>query len=155
MRLFHRSSREFLGWSTAASVVLFFGLGLIVLFQILLPRPQYLRLHIAAAGINQIRAGIPFYVPTDQTQGAGIYLVQAERGLQALSERPSHPRAAAVRWSTPDRLFIDPALGCAFDGDGTYRRGPCPRDLDTYPILVEDDMLIIDIGHLQPGKSHT
>jgi hypothetical protein len=153
-RLFHLSLHEFLGWSTAASVVLFLGIALIVLFQMLLPRPHQLQLHRAAAVVKQIAPGTPVYVPTDQTDGTGIYLVQTEQGMRALSDQPSHPRAAAVRWSLHDRLFIDPALGCVFERDGTYRRGPCIRDLSSYPIRVEDDTLIIVIGHPQAGQVH-
>jgi nitrite reductase/ring-hydroxylating ferredoxin subunit len=153
-RLRFLSPRERLGWSTAASAVLFLGIAFIVLFQMLLPRPHQLQLHRAAAVVNQITADRPFYVPTDQIDGTGIYLVQTERGLRAVSDQPSHPRAAAVRWSLHDRLFIDPALGCVFEHDGTYRRGPCVRDLTSYPLRVEDDTLIIDIGHPQVGQLH-
>lgn len=153
-RLLRLSPRELLAWGTAASIALFLGIALIALFQMLLPRPHHLQLHNAAAVANQIAAGTPFYVSTDQADGAGIYLIQTERGMYALSEQPSHPRAAVVHWSLHDRLFIDPALGCAFERDGTYRRGPCVRDLTSYPLRIEDDTLIIDIGHPQAGQVH-
>ena len=153
-QLLHLSPRELLGWSTAASFVLFLGIALIVLLQMLLPHPHHMQLHGAAAIVNQIAAGTPVYVPTDQNDGAGIYLVQTARGMRALSDQPSHPHAAAVRWSLHDQLFIDPALGCVFERDGTYRRGPCVRDLTSYLIRVEDDTLIIDIGHPHAGQLH-
>lgn len=49
-------------------------------------------------------------------------------------------------------VFMDPYSGSVFDRRGRNIAGPAPRPLDSYPVSVEGDYLIIDLTRPQLGR---
>jgi nitrite reductase/ring-hydroxylating ferredoxin subunit len=103
---------------------------------------------------DRVRADVITYIDPPVANGHGFFLVRTSDGILALSEIPSHPRALPVAWTANSELFIDPALGCSFTKDGSYVRGPCIRNLDRYPIAVQDGLIVVDTAHPTPGVAH-
>lgn len=48
-------------------------------------------------------------------------------------------------------LFRDLCHGETFLMDGTRIYGPAPRDMDWYPVRIERDRILVDLGDLQRG----
>lgn len=49
--------------------------------------------------------------------------------------------------------FEDPSTGSRFALDGTWRFGPATRNLDRYPVKIEDGQIWIETSRLIPGRS--
>ena len=58
-----------------------------------------------------------------------------------------------VKWDEPHTRFVDPCSGATWLGDGKYREGPAPRDLDYFPVMRERGLVWIDLN-LVRGNNH-
>jgi cytochrome b6-f complex iron-sulfur subunit len=83
-----------------------------------------------------------------------VWVVRDDVGTFTVLYARSTFHGLAVNWVAEDNLFEDPVLGSRWDRDGSYREGPDPRDLDRFPVSVENGQAIIDL-HLIRGASHT
>ena len=83
-----------------------------------------------------------------------VWVVRDDSGTFTVLYTRSTFHGFAVNWVAEDNLFEDPVLGSRWYRDGRYREGPDPRDLDRFPVSVENGQAIIDL-HLIRGASHT
>lgn len=92
-----------------------------------------------------------------------FYLVRLEDGSWlALFARATHPasrqQGCYIRWreefSYDNRQgwFLDECSGSIYDRDGSRVGGPTPRDMDSFPVKVEDGRVFVDTGRLICGK---
>jgi hypothetical protein len=146
--------RERLAWAAGAGLLLIILAASLAVFGMLAPwarTPHSAEIDAGAEG--DVVAGTPTYIPP--TDHPALFLVRTDAGIQALAAIPSHPRALPVVWAAAEQHFIDPALGCTFQPDGSYIRGPCPRDLDRYATSVRQGHVFIDIRQVIQGQPHT
>ena len=53
----------------------------------------------------------------------------------------------------PKQRFIDPCHGSTYESTGEYVRGPAPRDLDQFGVVVgEDGSIEIDLEDYRRGS---
>jgi cytochrome b6-f complex iron-sulfur subunit len=145
--------RERLAWLAGAALLLLLLFSMVLLGGMLLYQTGQGRL-VSTLLADQVRAGSITHIDRAVAGGRGFFLVRTGDDILALSEIPSHPRALPVAWVASSELFVDPALGCSFTMDGSYLRGPCIRDLDRYPITVQDGRILVDTAHPTPGVAH-
>ncbi len=83
-----------------------------------------------------------------------VWVVRHEDGtLIALYARTS-VHGNSVKWVPESKHFEDVELGNKWDPDGRYLEGPDQRDLDRFPIAVENGQVVIDL-HLVVGVTPT
>ncbi len=59
-----------------------------------------------------------------------------------------------VKWLPESNHFEDAQLGNKWNRDGQYLEGPDQRDLDRFPVIVENGQVLIDL-HLIKGVTPT
>lgn len=82
-----------------------------------------------------------------------ILLARGDDGVwRAFANRSTH-LGEPVIWSEKHDRFLDDISGAMWDREGMPVAGPAPRGLDSYPVTVEDDHLIIklDMPRWGPG----
>ncbi len=145
--------REQLAWLAGVGVLLLILAGSIVVLGMLPPWATTSQaFEIDAGAERDVLPGTPIYLPP--TDHPGFFLVRTDAGIQALAAMPAHPRALPVVWAAAERHFVDPALGCTFQPDGSYIRGPCPRDLDRYPTSIRHGRVFVDVNQVIRGQAH-
>jgi hypothetical protein len=146
--------RERCALAAAGAIVVFMLAGLAIvltLFVSLAPRAAVLDL----GPESHLRGDFPIYIDRSVAGTSGFFLVHTSHEILALSDITSHPSALPVIWERTAKLFVDPALGCSFEADGRYLRGPCPRDLDRYVVTIEKGRILVDTAQLVAGQPHT
>jgi nitrite reductase/ring-hydroxylating ferredoxin subunit len=143
--------RERLAWSTGAGVLLLVIAGSLMVLA-MLPPANSSRGAVDAGAERDVLAGTPVFVaPTDHP---AFFLVRTPTGIRALAAVPAHPHALPVVWVATEQHFVDPALGCTFQLDGTYVRGPCPRALDRYAATIRQGRVFVDVTQIIRGQAH-
>ncbi|MBK9714804.1 MAG: ubiquinol-cytochrome c reductase iron-sulfur subunit [Kouleothrix sp.] len=59
-----------------------------------------------------------------------------------------------VPYIVSEKRFICPCHGSTFERDSQYVRGPAPRNLDQFPVLVVNDTVIVNTGRRIAGHEH-
>jgi cytochrome b6-f complex iron-sulfur subunit len=85
--------------------------------------------------------------------GGRFYLArQQDGGFIALSLRCTH-LGCSVSWEEEKNRFICPCHSSAFDISGEVLNPPAARALDHYPVLIENGLVMVDIGTLKERKT--
>ena len=111
--------------------------------------------------LDDLTPGEPVFFRPSDMGGAydrpyGIWLVRLEDGeVLALFSRDRHLGQSVERFNWPPGLD-DPTYGSpnggAFSLDGRSLNGPAARDLDRFPVRVEDGLVRIDTTQLILGE---
>ena len=142
------NQRELIAYSFLAALGLLTALLLGMLVWYALPRPEYLL------------AGELFDFSPDPTpspifqEGLSLYLVNTGSELVAFDRHTPHHTRVLFEWAPMNHRFEDPLTGSRFALDGTWLLGPATRNLDRYPVTVEDGQIWIETSRLMPGRSH-
>ncbi len=87
-----------------------------------------------------------------------FYLAWNDSTPVALSTIDPHsyirPCAGPIRFDQRFQSFVDPCGGSVYQPDGTYIRGPSPRNMDRFALWIENDNVKVDISRLIPGQPH-
>jgi cytochrome b6-f complex iron-sulfur subunit len=67
-------------------------------------------------------------------------------GFLALSRKCTH-LGCTVAWESEKKIFLCPCHASAFDMTGEVISPPAPRALDLYPVVIENDMVMVDTGN--------
>lgn len=85
--------------------------------------------------------------------GGRFYLARLQNGgFIALSLRCTH-LGCSVSWEEEKNRFICPCHSSAFDIRGEVLNPPAARALDHYPVLIENGLVLVDIGTLKERKT--
>ena len=75
-----------------------------------------------------------------------LYLVRmTDGGFLALSIKCTH-LGCSIRWNEEEEKFICPCHSSAFDKRGNVLSPPAPTALDTFPVIVEQGLVKVDVG---------
>jgi cytochrome b6-f complex iron-sulfur subunit len=74
--------------------------------------------------------------PPDNFPKVKLWLSNTDRGLLALYKVCTH-LGCLYNWNTQEVKFICPCHGSQFEKDGTYIKGPAPRNLDRFVISIQ------------------
>jgi cytochrome b6-f complex iron-sulfur subunit len=100
------------------------------------------------AGANVIVAGpVKRFEPSTVTPfpWGKFYLSRLEDGgFLALSRECTH-LGCIVPWDDDEGRFICPCHASAYDEKGEVLNPPAPRPLDTYPVRIENGIVLVDI----------
>lgn len=110
------------------------------------PRPEYL----PVGELSDFPPGSPPY-PIFQ-DGLSLYLVDTGSELVAFDRHTPHHTRVILEWVPLTHRFEDPLTGSRFSLDGTWLLGPATRNLDRYPVKVEDGQIWIETSRLIPGQ---
>jgi nitrite reductase/ring-hydroxylating ferredoxin subunit len=83
-----------------------------------------------------------------------FYLIWLDVTPSALSTRDPHRGVCKIRWIERERLFADPCGGSMYLPDGSYRRGPSPRNMDQFEVRVVDGQVEINVHRVTLGRKH-
>jgi len=76
-----------------------------------------------------------------------FYLVRlSDGGFLAVSLKCSH-LGCSVLWNEEKKEFICPCHASSFDLVGKVINPPAPRPLDTFPVIIEEGIVKVDIGN--------
>ena len=59
-----------------------------------------------------------------------------------------------VPYIPSEKRFICPCHGSTYERDTKYVRGPAPRNLDQFPVKVNNDTIVVNTGKRQFGEPH-
>ncbi len=75
-----------------------------------------------------------------------LYLVRMkDGGFLALSIKCTH-LGCSIRWNEEQEKFICPCHSSEFDIKGNVLNPPAPTALDTYPVIIEQGIVKVDLG---------
>lgn len=97
---------------------------------------------------NKILDTIPLQVVRDASGNFTVFLARSTRQDEAILI----PRTCLVEWDESLSKFLELCGGSQWNLDGTYAAGPAPRNLDRFPVRVENGELYIDLT-LQKGAA--
>lgn len=102
-------------------------------------------------------ATIPAGAPETITEGSvryvgdgRFYLVRVDGELQALYQKCPH-LGCRVPFCESSGRFECPCHGSVFNRKGEYVRGPSPRGMDSFPVRVEEGVVLVDTGTVVSG----
>jgi cytochrome b6-f complex iron-sulfur subunit len=79
-------------------------------------------------------------------QRGEFYLVRLDDGgLLALSCKCTH-LGCIVPWVEKEKKFLCPCHASAFDSTGNVINSPATRALDTFPVIIENNIVKVDTG---------
>lgn len=79
-----------------------------------------------------------------------FFVIRAsDGGFLAVHNRCTH-LGCTVNWIAADNQFACPCHAATFDFFGSHGSPPVPRPLDTFPVRIEDTMLLVDTS--QPRR---
>lgn len=142
-----RREKLFLFWALAATLLVVLFTGAIVIFA--LPHTPT-RVAIGLADdfpLNSVtEAYLPIEFPDPGARGPStgrIWVVRdAEGNFTVFLARSTHLGEPIV-WDQRVQRFVSPAHGEKWARDGKYYEGPAPRDLDRFPVLVENNQVFV------------
>jgi cytochrome b6-f complex iron-sulfur subunit len=82
-----------------------------------------------------------------------FFLVHAPQGgFLAVYRRCTH-LGCSVNWEPDKNQFFCPCHASSFDIHGDVENPPAPRALDTFPVQIADDQVIVDTSTIQSRDS--
>jgi cytochrome b6-f complex iron-sulfur subunit len=133
-------------WIGAAAVVI--GELIVGTFAFLWPRKTQgkgEKLFIAGK-VNDFKVGEVVYFRKEKT-----FILRLEGGFMAFSAICPH-LSCMVNWNETLKKFECPCHGAKFDRNGEVLKGPPPRPLDLYKLLIVEEKLVIDTAGLIERK---
>lgn len=76
-----------------------------------------------------------------------------QQGLLAVYQVCTH-LGCLIPFQAAENRFICPCHGSTFQRNSNYVLGPAPRNLDQFPITVEEGVIVVDTGKKKTGKTH-
>ncbi len=73
--------------------------------------------------------------------------------LQAIYQVCTH-LGCLIPFQSAENRFICPCHGSTFQRSSNYVLGPAPRNLDQFPVTIEDGVIVVDTGKKATGLSH-
>ncbi|MCD4683555.1 MAG: ubiquinol-cytochrome c reductase iron-sulfur subunit [Bacteroidales bacterium] len=75
-----------------------------------------------------------------------FYLARfSDGGFMAISLKCTH-LGCSVLWNEDKKEFMCPCHASSFDKNGVVINPPAPRPLDTFPVIIEEGKVKVDIG---------
>jgi nitrite reductase/ring-hydroxylating ferredoxin subunit len=93
-------------------------------------------------------AGSATYVATGR-----LYVTNPGDTLFALSQKCPH-LGCRVPFCASSGRFECGCHGSVFDLGGEWIQGPAPRGMDRYPVIIQDNQVVVDTSTLLPGPDH-
>jgi len=105
---------------------------------------------ITAGELNNFPPGSVTEFPND-----GFFLVRYEDGsFRALYRRCPH-LGCTVDWVPEEERFYCPCHGSSFDKTGNFDSPPVPRALDTFPVAIQDAIVMVDTSRMVRSGDET
>lgn len=98
---------------------------------------------------NKDQETLPLEVVRDAAGNFTVFYARSTRQEEAILA----PRTCLVEWDDSLGKFLELCGGSQWNLDGTYFAGPAPRNLDRFPVHIQDGKLYIDLK-LVPGAVH-
>lgn len=135
--------RSFLNYLVGAATVAFGGLSAYTVGKYLFP-PGAFSAQAAGAAVTIALADLPVGSAKNvRYKGtAGVVIRTDEKNIHALSAVCTH-LGCIVKWDDGKRLLVCPCHGAMFDVNGNVVSGPAPRPLESYPVQLSQDEVII------------
>lgn len=94
---------------------------------------------ITAGKVDDFPPGSVTHIPNGR-----FYLTRLEDGgVLAIYQRCTH-LGCSVPWDQAANSFICPCHSSSFSADGTLLNPPAPRALDTFPVSIENEQVMVD-----------
>jgi cytochrome b6-f complex iron-sulfur subunit len=78
-----------------------------------------------------------------------FFLIRAnDGGFLAVYQRCTH-LGCSVTWEADEGRFFCPCHASSFDAHGDVQNPPAPRALDTFPVTIDGDRVLVDTGQIQ------
>lgn len=129
------------------SAFVFTFIGLSSLLTYALPRPTLISAGRVAT-LTLIES--PYFVAGEEP----FYIVNTGEKFLILSAMAPHPNSCLLKWIVEESKFIEPCLGIQFSLDGTYLRGPAPRNMDRFEYQILDGILYVNVSQKILGEKH-
>ncbi len=140
------SRRQFLQFAWAASLVGLFGQAGAAMLDFFKPRvePGSFGGKIAAGHVDEFEPGSVSHV----RQGRFFISRLEDGGMLALWHQCTH-LGCTIPWREEEGRFHCPCHSSIFNAQGEVLSGPAPRPMDTFPIQIIDDEVVVDTGQPQ------
>jgi len=141
---------------------LWIGLGLITLAEFIVVAVAFLRPDKSKTikdGADTVVTGgsVDKFVRSSVTAfvRGRFYLVRLEDGgFLALSSKCTH-LGCTLPWVEKENKFVCPCHASAFDISGNVISAPAPRALDTFKVIIENNVVKVDTGkRIKRGEFH-
>jgi cytochrome b6-f complex iron-sulfur subunit len=76
-----------------------------------------------------------------------------DKGLMAIYQVCTH-LGCLIPFQAAENRFICPCHGSTFQRNSNYVLGPAPRNLDQFPITIEEGVAVVDTGKKKTGVTH-
>jgi cytochrome b6-f complex iron-sulfur subunit len=94
-------------------------------------------------------------VPPEPYTAGKFWLVNTvDEGPKALYMVCTH-LGCLYKWAESNNRFECPCHGSKFSREGFYIEGPAPRSLDTFPVTIEEGLVVVDTGKKVLGAPAT
>ena len=116
---------------------------------------EFLRPRIAAGFGAEIKAGAIESLREGEVtyrSDGRFYLVKIDGQVKALYQRCPH-LGCRVPYCKSSGRFECPCHASVFNRKGEYIRGPAPRGMDSFPVRVDDGVVVVDTGTTLSGPS--
>jgi cytochrome b6-f complex iron-sulfur subunit len=107
------------------------------------------------AAIGSETPGVITQVPVATLSSITIFVVRDTTGnFLALYSRDPY-RGCSISWVEANQQFEDPCHGSQYSRTGVWLRGPSPRNLDSFGVIISaPGEVMVDIGKYQMGQPH-
>ena len=96
----------------------------------------------------------PLFVVNDPSTGITVFDAHSTH-LRCILVVNGSGTDDSDRSPNPDAGFVDPCHGSFFDRSGNKLGGPAPRGMDTYPVTITDEHLLVDLSQPITGDPAT
>lgn len=76
-----------------------------------------------------------------------------DAGVMAIYQVCTH-LGCLIPFQQAENRFICPCHGSTFQRNSNYVLGPAPRNLDQFPVTLEEGAIVVDTGKKKTGKTH-
>ncbi len=135
--------RSFLNYCLGATSLTFGGLGVYAVGKYLFP-PEAFSAEAAGEAVKVALEELPVgSAKSVRYKGAASVVIRTgENTFHALSAVCTH-LGCIVKWDSSKGMLVCPCHGAMFDVSGNVVSGPAPRPLESYPVqLVQDELII-------------
>lgn len=101
---------------------------------------------ISAGATEGVAEGAVRYVSDGR-----FYLTRVDGQLRALYQKCPH-LGCRIPYCKSSGRFECPCHGSVFNRKGEYIKGPAPRGMDSFPVVVQDDTIVVNTGKAMPGS---
>ena len=135
--------RSFLNYCLGATSIAFGGMSVYTVGKFLFP-PNAFSAEAAGEAVRIALADLPVGTAKNlRYKGAASIIVRTgEKNIHALSAVCTH-LGCIVKWDVSKEVLVCPCHAAIFDINGNVISGPAPRPLESFPVqLVRDEVII-------------